>query len=273
MKRADFDKLVNAAYEKHESSAKYDNYNEVISQNKAMPVWNWASQEYGKLPTIIIGSLAFLPIAIVSIARLASGERLLGELWYALCFLVVTTYTAVMLHTKREIRYIRVYANDVSSNEFEKWSQLYESAETASTPTADKAIQDLAKGRTQKEENVLLVPVMALKPLAEYEVASWLLGFSPYRGPLLSSAFLLGSTIRYRWAIAYIVAGCVQANLHWLCTMRWHQDSLVQPKAVVWYRRMPSEEGYVMEQVEDPEGGSNALQVERSLFAYRIRLS
>jgi hypothetical protein len=100
LREADYDKLIIATHEKSETHEKDSALNQLLCQGNKLPIWEWALLSYGTFRTIVVGAIVLLPMGIVTIVKMVKGERLYVELWYAVCFVVVATFSWALLDVK-----------------------------------------------------------------------------------------------------------------------------------------------------------------------------
>ncbi|KAK6522173.1 hypothetical protein TWF281_002740 [Arthrobotrys megalospora] len=222
-------------------------FNRWLSIHLVFPVWQWGRSTYGRFITcfMVWGGLGPLPtLAVIKWA--VTGKPPLEFIFFFMAFALTQVYSGFLLDVgRREICYIRARKNNMSPERAWKWEELYRSSLPGKPANCQEALDDIQRGRVRRDDDgAFAVPVMAVKPLVEFNMANWLLFYNPLRQIFLSACGI-AFEIRPEWAIAYAAVGIFQAHLQKVLVEKLLGDA--QTTHVHWFRRLP---GYEYKEIQ-----------------------
>ncbi|KAH7073149.1 hypothetical protein FB567DRAFT_537169 [Paraphoma chrysanthemicola] len=211
--------------------------NHYLVEKMTLPIWKWSFRRKGVITTYFCAFCALLPMLIIALVRLGLGFSMVPELLYAIIFALISAYGGYLLDVKREVTYIQIKENDISPSLGALWVRTLNRA-TAGPPTsAHEAVRNVATGHVRKNDNTLLVPVMAFMPTFEYSAAEWVFLLTNLRGPLLTMPYVMAADPHHRWLVAYGIAAFAQASLQNAYAKSFLAEA--KPYKVDWFRRLP----------------------------------
>ena len=216
--------------------------NDYIRNDRQLPIWNWAlNDKYKKVVSFLYGLLALAPLSLMTLKRIVNKQDVWTEFVYLIIFALCKAYCMMLLCVEREICYIRIGKDQVSTEDGKiRWETCEGSALTGHPINAEMALDDLRSGRVRLAQldgiDTLLVPVMSLRSKMGFEAAQWWFILRRFRGPALTCSYIFAGNRSHQWAITFAICAFVQAIL---------QDDVArvflshtQPYEVNWFTRV-----------------------------------